>query len=258
MTKFLKGSYIFLIVALCFMLAGCGGGGGGDSTGTTTALTSGGTNPYAGGWSGNWLTSSGQGGLVTLNIAANGVISGTMFNTTYNQSGPMTGTIDNAGNFSSTYQYPNDPVGTFNGKLSLSTSMANTVDCQYSGSIGGQQYLGVSALTSTTAPTTNNQYMGVWSGPFQISNGNTGTLNFSIDSGGSVAGSIYNASINKNATLNGRIDNNGVLYGNYQYPGSEAGAISGTFSYTGANTVQCVFKNTIGNYVYAGNSNLTR
>lgn len=237
-----------------YAITGCGGGGGG---GTTTGLTSDGNNPFAGEWSGNWITSSGQGGIVTLNITNTGVLSGTMYNTTYNQTAPMSGTVDNSGKFSSTYQYPNNPVGTFNGTLSTS-SMANTIVCKYQGKIGTQTYEGSSALTNKNAGTVNNPYMGVWAGPFQLSNGQNGTINFSIDSKGTIAGSIYNATAQTNGTVNGNIDSTGNFYGTHQYPNNPTGTINGTISFTGINTAQCVFSNAVGTSVLSGNANLTK
>jgi len=40
------------------------------------SMAEGGVNPFAGEWIGNWITSSGQGGTVTLNITGAGVLRG--------------------------------------------------------------------------------------------------------------------------------------------------------------------------------------
>jgi len=213
---------------------------------------------FVGNWKGNWLISSGQGGMVNLIISNTGNLTGSIFNTTFNSIAPMAGIIDNSGNFNATYQYPNQPTVSFNGTLSFSTTMANTLLCSYSGAIGLQTYNGIAALTSQIATATNNPYMGVWTGNFQLSNGNIGSIYFSIDSKGSIAGSVYNKTYNLNGTVNGNIDYAGVFYGTHQYPNSAAGAITGTFSSTGTNTVQCKFYNFIGTQTLIGNSNLTR
>lgn len=136
--------------------------------------------------------------------------------------------------------------------------MANTLVCTYQGSIGTQTYVGSSALTNKNAVTANNPYMGVWSGPFQLSNGQIGTINFSIDAKGAIAGSVYNATAKTNGTVKGNIDAAGNFYGTHQYPNNPTGTITGTFSFTGANTTQCVFSNAIGSSVLSGNANLTR
>lgn len=232
---------------------GCGGGGGGDST----PLIGGTNNQYAGDWQGNWITSSGQGGMVTLSISSSGTLTGTMFNTTFNSAAPMTGTVDGSGNFSATYQYPNNPVGTFNGTLLPTATMANSILCQYNGAIGSQTYAGSSMLTNKNI-TTTNPYTGVWSGPFQLSDGETGTISFSINTSGSIAGSVHNSTTGNNGTVNGNIDNGGTFYGTHQYSGQQTGIIVGTFTSTGNNTVQCRFSNALGNAVLSGNSNLTK
>ncbi len=87
---------LLLGLVVCLSLCGCGGGGGGNTT----------PSPFAGTWLGPWSDTNSQSGTLSITVAANGAMTGTIVNNTLGTNGTTAGTVSNGGNLSATYTYP--------------------------------------------------------------------------------------------------------------------------------------------------------
>jgi hypothetical protein len=112
------------LVVIMIALIGCGGGGSSNSF----------TSKYAGAWVGTWnIPSAGQSGDITIIIASNGDLSGSMYNSTTSSTASLTGTSTNS-DFSFTYQYNGSGSGSVTGTFTESgTHLLGTFKNKFSG-----------------------------------------------------------------------------------------------------------------------------
>jgi|GEM_PF-6574288 len=132
--------FLLLFSFCCFFAFGCGGDGGSTGGGSiTSTLLDGSSNPLAGNYYGSWNLSSSPrySGTIFINISSGSILSGSLYNTSVNDSAMLTGTITSAGVFTATYSYvTNGGTGSLSGTLISrgASAYANFVDSgQYQG-----------------------------------------------------------------------------------------------------------------------------
>lgn len=99
----------FVVTAVCaaVLLIGCGGGGGGgDSSGPANGGSTGNPNPFGGRWDGTFTQASpADNGTITLAIAANGAVSGDVFDANLSQEGILSGAMTIGGSMAFTVKF---------------------------------------------------------------------------------------------------------------------------------------------------------
>jgi hypothetical protein len=139
---------LFLLIVI--LVSGCGGGGGGGSNFVSN---------YADTWDGDWtITDSIQEGTITLIIANNGAISGSIKNTAlgYEFTSTITGTSDNT-NFSFYYK-DGSATGTVKGTFSLDSN--GHLIGNFQNSIGNNNYTGTFDLQKSGYKVSGKVYSG--------------------------------------------------------------------------------------------------
>ncbi|RYG28767.1 hypothetical protein EON81_27945 [bacterium] len=88
---------------------GCGGGGGGG-TGITNST-------YAGSFAGNFDAGEAGNGTVSVTVATDGTVNGSLHSVTSGTNGTLQGTVQNNGHFTGTSKYPGQSASTLSGTL---------------------------------------------------------------------------------------------------------------------------------------------
>ena len=134
-----KGT-ILLCLVICFLITGCGGG---DRVENPPPFQS----DYAEDWEGTWVIPElYQSGTISLTIAADGKISGTLNNETLMKTSSISGTSDNT-NFAFSYQY-DSTSGTVKGTFGLNEN--HHLIGNFNNTISGNTYEGSFDLTLKT------------------------------------------------------------------------------------------------------------
>lgn len=94
------------------MLSGCGGNS------LIAAVTG---SPFIGSYKGTFTTDKGQSGSTSFTVATGGSFAGQMHNDTTGLDGSLSGSIDDAGNFSGTVAYASGAIG-LTGPVTLTNS----------------------------------------------------------------------------------------------------------------------------------------
>lgn len=203
---------VFLVLLLMVVLgiaSGCGGSG-----------SSGKSESYTGEWQGVWgipdLMSTGR---EIITIHDNGDISGYLYIPYEAELADVTGSVNQDGAFSITYQFEGTEEvtlsGAFNNKNNVLTGATKYL-------YNGDQYDMLFTLTTRT----DNQYAGVWAGNW-TAGANNGVGNCTVRINGLITGAITYQDIGT-VSINGISDNTGFSF-SYGY-GSEVYSVVGAYS----------------------------
>ncbi|HEX3048460.1 MAG TPA: hypothetical protein VHY08_27170 [Bacillota bacterium] len=227
--KKLRFAGLLLIILTTALFTGCGGS---SSPGSKNPGSPGGSiNPFAGDWQGTWvIIDLNKIGREIVHIGNDGKVTGKIIYPDLATLADFSGSCDQAGAFTVSYQIPDGKPITISGTLHLSNGQ---LSCTTKYNAYNQDHDMIFTMKARGAI----QYAGTWSGSWIATDG-TGFGNFTIATDGVITGSITYPKIGV-ININGLSDSIGFSlsygYGQYAYSCSgvymeyASGHLKGTF-----------------------------